>query len=120
MLAEVAKSGEGIDREKLLKRLGLSSDHPLPDQLVEKGWLHKLDSAARLVGDATLQMVRLLLTGDQLREENSGSKMYTEAKSGSVPSGRGGVRFGERAVLFLFGDAFGAGRIGKKGVSGIL
>ncbi len=81
MLAEVAKSGEGIDREKLLKRLGLSSDHPLPDQLVEKGWLHKLDSAARLVGDATLQMVRLLLTGDQLREEIAVQKCTPKQKA---------------------------------------
>ena len=37
VLAEVAKAKEGAERDKLLKRMGLSADSPLPDQLVERG-----------------------------------------------------------------------------------
>ncbi len=66
--ALAAKARTGIERGRLLKQLGLPADSDLPDRLVGTGVLVRNDAASRLVGDATLQMMRPLFFGDQLAE----------------------------------------------------
>ncbi|MCI8554076.1 MAG: primosomal protein N' [Clostridiales bacterium] len=63
-----SRSRKGIDREKMLGELGLSADSDLPERLVQAGLLVRLDAASRLVGDASLQMMRPLFTGAELEE----------------------------------------------------
>lgn len=62
----VSENG-GLERDKLLRRLGLTDDCDLPDKLVRCGLLERVDSASRLAGDATMRMVRL--TGDEAPDE---------------------------------------------------
>lgn len=56
----VKRSPEGIAGDRLLHRHGLEDDSPLLQRLVDAGLLVRFDGASRLVGDATMRMVRLL------------------------------------------------------------
>lgn len=69
LLEYVARHPEGVELDKLLRHGGLTADNDLPDQLVSRGWLVREDGASRLIGDATIRMARLALTGDALAEE---------------------------------------------------
>ena len=69
LLAALADFPDGLEGPKLLALLGLESDDPLPLRLTEKGFLTRIDVAARTAGDATMRMVRLTEPGadqDQL------------------------------------------------------
>ena len=62
------KSENGADREKLLVALGLSADSQLPERLIRKNVLVRADEAFRLMGDATVRMVRLAVVPEELPE----------------------------------------------------
>ena len=64
----VSRSREGVEQEPLLKRLGLQEDAPALASLLEQGLLTRCEDTARLVGDATVRMVRLRLEGEPLEE----------------------------------------------------
>ena len=75
----VAENGDGLERDKLLRRLGLTDDCDLPDKLVCCGVLERADSASRLAGDATMRMVRL--AGDEAPDEQTLSRCTDKQKS---------------------------------------
>ena len=52
-------SGGAVERDRLLEIMGLAADSPLPDELVKKGILIRIDDAVRRMGDATIRMARL-------------------------------------------------------------
>lgn len=56
----------GIERSALLRRLGLRADNPLPDRLLQRGIVKQTEEAFRTRGDATVRMVRLAMSGDEL------------------------------------------------------
>ena len=58
LLDYVSRAGGDVEQERLLRDNGLSPDSPLPEALVSRGWLVRTDAAARMVGDATVKMVR--------------------------------------------------------------
>lgn len=62
----VASVKGGVDRERLLTWMGLTSDNDLPERLVRLGALIRSDDAFRRMGDATVRMVRLCLDGEEL------------------------------------------------------
>ncbi len=49
-----------VEREKLLKAIGLAQDSPVPEKLCKANILIKNSSAFRMIGDATRRMVRLI------------------------------------------------------------
>ena len=55
----VQRCPDGIAGDRLLQKLDLEEDSPLPQRLVDAGLLTRFDGASRLVGDATMRMVRL-------------------------------------------------------------
>ena len=59
LLKLVATAKSDVPRERLLRSLGLSGDSNLPEELTARGWLVRTDAAARVVGDATVRMVRI-------------------------------------------------------------
>lgn len=61
-----AKSENGADRSRLLTVLGLSSDSDLPERLIRKNVLVRADEAFRMMGDATVRMVRLAVDPEEL------------------------------------------------------
>ena len=62
----VASSKTGVDRERLLTRMGLTRDNDLPERLVRLGALVRSDDAFQRVGDATIRMARLCMEGEEL------------------------------------------------------
>jgi len=64
LLQLVERSEEDVSREKLVRTLGLSTETALPEEMTAKGWLVRTDAAARMVGDATVRMVRLAFDPD--------------------------------------------------------
>lgn len=54
----VCGCAEGIDRERLLSKMGLDPDNDLPERLARMGALVRSDDAFRRIGDATIRMVR--------------------------------------------------------------
>ncbi len=56
----------GVERERLLAKIGLSPESDLPERLVRLGALTRSDDALRRMGDATVRMVRLCLDGEEL------------------------------------------------------
>ncbi|MDD4546091.1 MAG: primosomal protein N' [Oscillospiraceae bacterium] len=64
----VAGYAEGIDRDRLLTKMGLALDNNLPEQLTGMGVLLRSDDAFRRVGDATIRMVRPTAGGEALSE----------------------------------------------------
>ena len=71
----------GIDRDKLLRELGLTEDSSLPERLVSKGFLCRTDDAYRLAGDATVRMVRLTEDEEALAEALTSKKCTEKQKS---------------------------------------
>lgn len=69
LLALAQSHPEGIERDKLLLQMGLDPDSDLPDGLVRKGLLLRVDETARLIGDATVKMARLAVPEEELSEE---------------------------------------------------
>ncbi|MDD2361339.1 MAG: primosomal protein N' [Oscillospiraceae bacterium] len=59
---------DGIDRDRLLTKLGLTLDNDLPDRMSRSGLLIRSDDAFRNVGDATVRMVKLTAEGEELSE----------------------------------------------------
>ncbi|MBP3389332.1 MAG: primosomal protein N' [Clostridia bacterium] len=68
LLQLIEKSGEDVSREKIIRALGLTSESTLPEEMVTKGWLVRTDAAARIVGDATVRMVRLAFDPDDFSD----------------------------------------------------
>ena len=64
----LAGRGKDVDRDRLLRDMGLIGDSDLPDRLTKKGFVRRTDSASRLVGDATVRMVRLTVGEEELAE----------------------------------------------------
>ncbi len=68
-----------VEREKLLKTLGLSGDSDAPEALCKKGILYRADEAVRRMGDATVRMVRLTEAGrDYTGKLTKGQKAVLE------------------------------------------
>lgn len=64
MLACLSRYPDGLDRDRLLAKLGLSGDSDLPERLVRRGVLERSDDAFRRLGDAAVRMVRLTPGGE--------------------------------------------------------
>jgi primosomal protein N' (replication factor Y) len=54
----LSRRKEPMERDKLLKTLGLAADSPVPEKLCRDGILKKSSGAVRNVGDAAMKMVR--------------------------------------------------------------
>lgn len=54
----VASRPDGIERAQLLREIGLQADSPVPEKLLKKGVLVRVEEASRSRGDATVRMVR--------------------------------------------------------------
>lgn len=63
---EVASFADGLERGALLKALGYTDLCTIPEKLVKKGFLTVDASAERVANDATVRMVRLACTGEEL------------------------------------------------------
>ncbi len=72
---------KGIERERLLSKMGLSTDHDLPERLVRMGVLVRSDDAFRRLGDATIRMVRLAIDRDSLHEAIVAARCSEKQKS---------------------------------------
>lgn len=59
MISYLSKAGKFVQREKLLRALGLAEDSPLPEELVSQGILLKNSGTTRQVGDAKRKMARI-------------------------------------------------------------
>ncbi len=59
LLSTLASYEDGLERGRLLSLMGLESDSPLPQQLVDRGYLLRTDVAAQNGSDATVRMARL-------------------------------------------------------------
>ena len=68
----VAASRGGVDRDKLLARMGLPADNDLPERLIRLGALTRSDDAFRRMEDATVRMARLRMEGEELAEALAG------------------------------------------------
>jgi len=64
----VADYLKGIERGRLLSKLGFTEDNDLPDRLVRLGILERADGAFQKIGDATIRMVRLSVSEEELSE----------------------------------------------------
>ncbi len=58
LLSMLLRSRATVERGKLLELMGLDKDSDLPDQMVKKKLLCRVDSAVRRLGDASVRMVR--------------------------------------------------------------
>lgn len=68
MVEYLLKSRAAVKRERLLDIMGLSPDSDLPDKLVKKGLLVRLEDSVRKVRDATLKMARLAVDRGEIEE----------------------------------------------------
>ena len=59
MVTYLCNSKAVVEKDRLLKVMGLSADSDIPDKLVKSGLLIRTDDAVRCVGDATIRMIRL-------------------------------------------------------------
>ncbi len=59
LLSYLINSRSTVERGRLLELMELEEDSRLPDELVEKGYIIRMDDAVRRVGDATVRTVRL-------------------------------------------------------------
>lgn len=69
LLDLLRRSPDGLERDRLLGRMGLTEESDLPQRLVERGLIRRSDEAARMAGDASIRMVRLAVPEEQLAEE---------------------------------------------------
>lgn len=76
----VADYSQGIDRERLLTKLGLAEDNDLPDRLVRMGLLKRTDGAFQKTGDATIRMVRLAVDNESLADAISALRCTEKQK----------------------------------------
>ncbi|MDD3692343.1 MAG: primosomal protein N' [Oscillospiraceae bacterium] len=77
----VAAHKNGIDRERLLSKMGLDTDTDLPERLVRMGALVRSDDAFRRIGDATVRMVRPAVDPDTLAQAVEGKLCTAKQKS---------------------------------------
>ncbi len=68
LLTALAGYEDGLERARLLALMGLESDSPLPQQLVDRGYLLRTDVAAQNGSDATVRMVRLTIPPESAEE----------------------------------------------------
>ena len=59
IVTALQKSKAAVKKERLLEIFGLDENTPVLENLVQKGFITRLDNAVRRVGDATVKMVRL-------------------------------------------------------------
>ena len=59
-----------IDRDRLLQQLGFALDCDLPERLLRRGLLRRVDRAVQKGSDASIRSVRLTAPLEQLEEEN--------------------------------------------------
>ncbi|MBW7574001.1 replication restart helicase PriA [Caproiciproducens faecalis] len=59
MIRYLSHAGAGVDRDRLLKDMGLSTDSGVPEKLYKANVLLKSSGTVRQVGDAAQKMVRL-------------------------------------------------------------
>jgi len=60
VIAFLSQKKAPVDREKLMKAIGLVPDSPVPEKLCKANVLEKSSGAVRLIGDATQKMVRFI------------------------------------------------------------
>lgn len=75
------------ERKKLMQAMGLSEDHPLPEQLVKQGILLRDDDAFRRAGDASVRMVRLAVKEELpplTAKQQAVVNLLQEVENGSV------------------------------------
>ena len=76
----------------------------------------RFDGASRLVGDATMRMVRLRSgVQEDLAERMRGAQMHREAEGGAAAAAGCRRRLAQGAVLLLFGDRGGGRGAGEEG-----
>ncbi len=80
LLTALSEYEDGLERGRLLALIGLESDSPLPQQLVDRGYLLRTDIAAQNGSDATVRMVRLACPFEEL-EESLQQRGYTQKQT---------------------------------------
>ena len=68
LITALAEYEDGLERARLLALLGLEADSPLPQQLVDRGFLLRTDIAAQNGSDASVRMVRLASSLEEWEE----------------------------------------------------
>ncbi len=81
VFAEVASFADGLERGALFKALGLTEACTVPEKLIKKGLLFADVSAERVGNDATVRMVRLALSGEELEEKLAAQKPTAKQKA---------------------------------------
>lgn len=76
-----SRDANGADRDKLLSDLGLARDSGLPERLLKKGVLVRDEGALRVAGDATVRMVRLAVSGEELADYLAGKACTPKQKA---------------------------------------
>lgn len=87
VLQYLSDQGKPVEREKLLKEMGLTSDSSVPERLYKRNLLSKTSGVSRVVGDATLKMVRLVESDDTPKltpKQKSVCQVLTDAGGASV------------------------------------
>lgn len=69
LLQAVKSHRGGVEREKLLVRLGLALDCDQPERLADRGLLRRLERAVQKGGDATVRSARLNESLEQLQSQ---------------------------------------------------
>ena len=77
----VASRPDGIEQEKLLTLAGLKQHASLPEKMVKKGFLCRVDDAYRTVGDAVMRMVRPSFPPEELEAVVDRSRCTEKQKS---------------------------------------
>ncbi len=68
LITALAEYEDGLERARLLALMGLESDSPLPQRLVDSGYLVRTDIAAQNGSDATVRMVRPMVSPEAVEE----------------------------------------------------
>lgn len=76
-----SRDANGADRDKLLSDLGLARDSGLPERLLKKGILVRDEGALRVAGDATVRMVRLAVSEEELADYLAGKVCTPKQKA---------------------------------------
>lgn len=77
-----------VERDKLIEAADLSENSDIPDRLVDKGLLIRVDDAVRRVGDAVIRMVRLNPDAPEIaklsKKQNAVIELLQQAGAASV------------------------------------
>jgi len=68
LLDTLSKYEDGLERGRLLALMGLEADSPMPQRLVDRGYLLRTDVAAQSGSDATVRMARLTVPSDTVED----------------------------------------------------